>query len=144
MLSENSDHGSAINMVSEDKENGVEIFLMLHNTQGSQTLALPAAVCGGERPGALEVSPDQTSHTAELGGASRKDPQCHRGEPVPQHVALAASAGPEHPQPRDPLCFRHPWEKGVHSCGCDLMQHLKSCLYHHLITCILSQAEYRY
>lgn len=86
---------------------------MLRNTQEPHASRLSAAVCGRERPGAPEVRPDQTSYTAELGGASGSDPKRHRGKPVPQHAALAASASPEHPQPRDPLCFRHSGKEGV-------------------------------
>lgn len=71
------------------------------------------AVCSGEWLGALAVSAHPTSYTAELDGATRPYPKRDRGEPVQQHPALAASAGPERARPRDSLRFGHSWEKGV-------------------------------
>lgn len=112
LLSENSDHGSAINMVSAGKQKRLHerYFYIKHISNLSP---LPVVVRGGERPGALAVSAHPTSYTAELDRASRPDPKRHRGKPVQQHSALPASASSECPWPRDPLRFRHSWEKGV-------------------------------
>lgn len=88
-----------------------EVFPTPHLTHLGSLLS--PAVRGGERLGALAVSDHQASHTAELDRPSRPDPKRHRGEPIQQHTAPAASASPERALPRNPLRSGHPWEKGA-------------------------------
>lgn len=85
----------------------------------SHVWPLSAVMCGGERPGAFEVRPDSAADAAQLGRASRSHPKRHRGEAVPKHATVAASAIAGHPQQRDPLRFRHSREKGVCVCVCN-------------------------
>lgn len=90
MLSENSDHSIAINMVAEHiftrvrLETFLHIFLRVSQVFFFSSSPSPslAAVRRSERPGAPALGADPPSRSAQLGGPSRPHRERHRAEPV--------------------------------------------------------------